>query len=42
MRLSGQFEREAALRQQQQGGRGAILDGDEDGVDEGVELESRR
>lgn len=42
VRLSGQFEREAALRQQQQGGRGAILDGDEDGVDEGVELESRR
>ncbi|KAH8172757.1 voltage gated chloride channel domain-containing protein [Sarocladium implicatum] len=41
VRLSGQFERESALRQQQ-GGRGAILDGDEDGVDEGVELESRR
>ncbi|KAK0388609.1 hypothetical protein NLU13_4852 [Sarocladium strictum] len=42
IRLSGQFERDAGPTRQQQVGRGAILDGDEEGVDEGVELESRR
>jgi chloride channel 3/4/5 len=39
IRLSGQFERD---RTRQPATGGAILDGDEDGVDEGVELESRR
>ena len=38
IRLSGQFDGE---RDGQRGG-GVILDGDEDGVDEGVELENRR
>ncbi|KAI9167180.1 Chloride channel protein [Paramyrothecium foliicola] len=37
IRLSGQFDGERS-----QGRGGAILDGDEDEVDEGVELESRR
>lgn len=39
VRLSGQFERD---RPRQQNNDGAILNGDEDGEDEGVELESRR